>query len=84
MNHLHTLRPRIIHRDLKTENLMTHKVRRCEGLRLWAFADAHEEQALCDEVPGGTFLWQAPKAMVPGAPRVNEKSDVYSFGLILF
>ena len=50
----------------------------------WAFADAHEEQALCDGVPGGTFLWQAPKAMVPGAPRANEKSDVYSFGLILF
>ena len=32
----------------------------------------------------GTFLWQAPEAMVPGASRANEKSDVYSFGLVLF
>ena len=84
MNHLHTLRPRAIHRDLKTENLMTHKVRRCEGLRLWAFADAHEEQALCDGVPGGDVPVAGPEVMVPGASRANEKSDVYSFGLILF
>ena len=32
----------------------------------------------------GTFLWQAPEVMVPGASRANEKSDVYSFGLILW
>ena len=60
MNHLHTLRPRIIHRDLKTENLMITKydvVKVCDfGL----------SQTLTKSKPfamgfrGGTFLWQAP------------------------
>lgn len=83
MNYLHSLNPIIIHRDLKTENLMITKndvVKVCDfGL----------SQTISKSKPyakgiRGSFLWLAPEVMDPGNSMANEKSDVYSFGLILW
>lgn len=83
VNYLHTLRPRIIHRDLKTENLM---ITRNDVVKVCDFGLSQTLTKRKPFVTGfrGSFLWQAPEVMVPGESRADEKSDVYSFGLIMW
>ena len=83
MNYLHTLKTKIIHRDLKTDNLMMDSnghVKVCDfGLSQELKKDHQHAKDL-----RGTHRWQAPETMVPGNVKVTAKSDVYSFGLVLW
>eukprot|EP00249_Psilotum_nudum_P013826 c24534_g1_i1 orf=263-3379(+) len=81
MNYLHQLNPPIVHRDLKSPNLLVDKswtVKVCDfglsRLKLNAF--------LSSRSAAGTPEWMAPEVL-RGEPS-NEKSDVYSFGVILW
>ncbi|KAL3678400.1 hypothetical protein R1sor_021356 [Riccia sorocarpa] len=81
MNYLHRLNPPIVHRDLKSPNLLVDKT--------WTVK-------VCDfglsRFKGGTFLssrsgagtpeWMAPEVLRD--EQSNEKSDVYSFGVVLW
>lgn len=85
MHFLHSSTPPILHRDLKSVNLLIDADWRCKvsdfGLsQLKAF---REEDA---EAPSRTFIgssiWIAPEVFK--GEQHSEKSDVYSFGVILF
>ncbi|KAH3762336.1 SHK1 protein [Pelomyxa schiedti] len=81
---LHSSKPAIIHRDLKSSNLLIDEhlhVKVCDfGLSQIKPAG----QNLLDGREGakGTPLWMAPEVLL--GEEFNEKADVYSFGLILW
>eukprot|EP01100_Stratorugosa_tubuloviscum_P006059 TRINITY_DN2636_c2_g1_i1.p1 TRINITY_DN2636_c2_g1~~TRINITY_DN2636_c2_g1_i1.p1 ORF type:complete len:553 (-),score=254.25 TRINITY_DN2636_c2_g1_i1:76-1734(-) len=82
VNWLHRSNPPIIHRDLKTSNLLldeNYHVKICDfGLSQVKNTTHIEDQ----EGAKGTPLWMAPEVLT-GKP-FNEKADVYSFGIILW
>ncbi|KAE8664382.1 Serine/threonine-protein kinase CTR1 [Hibiscus syriacus] len=81
MNYLHTSNPTIIHRDLKTPNLLVDKnwvVKVCDfGLSRMKY-----HTFLSSKSTAGTPEWMAPE-ILRNQP-TNEKCDVYSFGVILW
>jgi len=90
MNWLHCSDPPIIHRDLKTANLLMEKLN-FEGqtkyrVKLCDFglAEIKEGAFMQDGKDGakGTPLWMPPEVMM--GHRFDEKSDVYSFGIVLW
>lgn len=89
MTYLHRFRPQIIHRDLKSLNLLLREcLRRPEDMPHvkvsdFGFARMRDEEAgWVQMTPGaGTFHWMAPEVYTG---RYNEKADVYSFAMVLF
>ncbi|KAI3966406.1 hypothetical protein MKX01_008015 [Papaver californicum] len=80
MNYLHHYNPPIIHRDLKSSNLLVDKnwrVKVCDfGLsRL-------KHMTFLTSTGDGTPQWMAPE-VIRNEP-ADEKSDVYSFGVVLW
>ena len=82
MNQLHLCNPPIVHRDLKSPNLLV-------GLQ-WVVkvADFGTSRALKGEFlstkkDGGTPHWMSPEAL-KGGQQITEKTDVWSFGMVLF
>jgi serine/threonine protein kinase len=80
MAYLHGCNPPILHRDMKSANLLlddNFNVKICDfGLaRLKAFTNSHTGNT-------GTVQWMAPEVLA--SQRYNEKADVYSFGVILW
>ncbi|XP_022760707.1 uncharacterized protein LOC111306935 isoform X2 [Durio zibethinus] len=71
MNYLHHCNPPIIHRDLKSSNLLVDKN--------WI---VKHEAYLTTKTGKGTPQWMAPEVL-RNEPS-DEKSDVYSFGVILW
>eukprot|EP01087_Luapelamoeba_hula_P005494 TRINITY_DN1555_c0_g1_i2.p1 TRINITY_DN1555_c0_g1~~TRINITY_DN1555_c0_g1_i2.p1 ORF type:complete len:791 (-),score=155.72 TRINITY_DN1555_c0_g1_i2:21-2393(-) len=88
MTWLHSVRPAIIHRDLKTANLLfkragtSYTIKVCD-FGLSAIKPPHSKQ-LRDGQDGakGTPLYMAPEVM--SSKDFNEKADVYSFGICLW
>ncbi|XP_010024797.2 LOW QUALITY PROTEIN: dual specificity protein kinase splA [Eucalyptus grandis] len=81
MNYLHHYNPPIIHRDLKSSNLLVDKSWNVKvsdfGLsRLKSKAD------LTTKTGKGTPQWMAPEVLRNEAS--DEKSDVYSYGVVLW
>eukprot|EP01105_Mastigella_eilhardi_P009675 TRINITY_DN2280_c0_g1_i2.p1 TRINITY_DN2280_c0_g1~~TRINITY_DN2280_c0_g1_i2.p1 ORF type:complete len:542 (-),score=126.68 TRINITY_DN2280_c0_g1_i2:79-1704(-) len=78
--YLHTLHPRIIHRDCKSENLLLDShfsLKLCDfGLSVMEPVDG----ALRERV--GSPLWMAPEMLMK--QEYNEKADCYSFGVVLW
>jgi len=84
MNWLHGSNPKIIHRDLKTPNLLVDKhyrIKVCD-FGLAEFRDRQLETWKDEQNPRGTPLWMAPEVLL--RRNFNEKADVYSFGLMLW
>ncbi|KAH7856678.1 hypothetical protein Vadar_004157 [Vaccinium darrowii] len=81
MNYLHNCTPVIVHRDLKTPNLLVDKnwvVKVCDfGLSRMKYSTF-----LSSRSTAGTAEWMAPEVL-RNEP-ANEKCDVYSFGVILW
>ncbi|GFP99346.1 serine/threonine-protein kinase edr1 [Phtheirospermum japonicum] len=81
MNYLHTSYPIIVHRDLKTPNLLVDKnwvVKVCD----FGMSRLQHHTFLSSKSTAGTAEWMAPEVL-RNEPS-NEKSDVYSFGVILW
>ncbi|KAH7651963.1 sterile alpha motif and leucine zipper containing kinase AZK protein [Dioscorea alata] len=81
MNYLHTSHPTIVHRDLKTPNLLVDKnwvVKVCD----FGLSRLKHHTFLSSKSTAGTPEWMAPEVL-RNEPS-NEKCDVYSFGVILW
>lgn len=78
--YLHQLEPKIIHRDLKAENLLLDEGFRCKlsdfGLSR-VYEKNNNHMTIC-----GTPCWVAPE-IFRGDP-YTERVDVYSFGIVLW
>ncbi|XP_044471861.1 serine/threonine-protein kinase EDR1 isoform X3 [Mangifera indica] len=81
MNCLHTSHPTIVHRDLKSPNLLVDKnwvVKVCD----FGLSRKKHHTFLSSKSTAGTPEWMAPEVL--RNERANEKCDVYSFGVILW
>ncbi|OVA11719.1 Protein kinase domain [Macleaya cordata] len=81
MNYLHTSHPTIVHRDLKSPNLLVDKnwvVKVCD----FGLSRLKHNTFLSSKSMAGTPEWMAPEVL-RNEPS-NEKCDVYSFGVILW
>ncbi|TMW63243.1 hypothetical protein Poli38472_002184 [Pythium oligandrum] len=78
MAYLHSMKPPIIHRDLKSMNILVSST---WGCKISDFGLSREKSV--DETMSitGTPLWLPPE-MIRGE-RYTEKADVYSFGIVL-
>ncbi|KAL9251971.1 Serine/threonine-protein kinase EDR1-like protein [Drosera capensis] len=81
MNYLHTSHPTIVHRDLKSPNLLVDKnwvVKVCD----FGMSRTKHHTFLSSKSIAGTAEWMAPEVL-RNEPS-SEKCDVYSFGVILW
>ncbi|XVF09488.1 hypothetical protein REPUB_Repub07fG0097400 [Reevesia pubescens] len=81
MNYLHNCTPVIVHRDLKSPNLLVDKnwvVKVCD----FGLSRMKHSTYLSSRSTAGTAEWMAPEVL-RNEPS-NEKCDVYSFGVILW
>lgn len=81
MNYLHNCSPVIVHRDLKSPNLLVDKnwvVKVCD----FGLSRMKHSTFLSSRSAAGTAEWMAPEVL-RNEPS-DEKSDVYSFGVILW
>ncbi|KAK8585889.1 hypothetical protein V6N13_050859 [Hibiscus sabdariffa] len=81
MNYLHYYNPPIVHRDLKSSNLLVDKN---WTVKVGDFGLSRLKHAtyLSSRTGKGTPQWMAPEVL-RNEPS-NEKSDVYSFGVVLW
>ncbi|MED6159529.1 hypothetical protein PIB30_043101 [Stylosanthes scabra] len=81
MNYLHTSHPPIVHRDLKSPNLLVSKhwvLKVCD----FGLSRMKHHTFLSSNSYAGTAEWMAPEVL--RNELANEKCDVYSFGVILW
>ncbi|XP_023531003.1 serine/threonine-protein kinase EDR1-like isoform X2 [Cucurbita pepo subsp. pepo] len=81
MNCLHTSHPTIVHRDLKSPNLLVDKNWNVK-VSDFGLSRLKHHTFLSSKSTGGTPEWMAPEVL-RNEPS-NEKCDVYSFGIILW
>ncbi|XVF38869.1 hypothetical protein REPUB_Repub20aG0139400 [Reevesia pubescens] len=81
MNYLHHYNPPIIHRDLKSSNLLVDKNWTVK-VGDFGLSRLKHETFLTTKTGKGTPQWMAPEVL-RNEPS-DEKSDVYSFGVILW
>lgn len=81
MNYLHTSHPTIVHRDLKSPNLLVDRnwnVKVCD----FGLSRLKHQTFLSSKSTAGTPEWMAPEVL-KNEPS-NEKSDIFSYGVILW
>ncbi|KAJ7552347.1 hypothetical protein O6H91_06G051400 [Diphasiastrum complanatum] len=81
LNYLHRSSPPVVHRDLKSPNLLVDKywtVKVCD----FGLSQMKHNTFLTSKSGAGTPEWMAPEVL-RNEPS-DEKSDVYSFGVILW
>jgi len=81
MNYLHCMRPVVVHRDLKSPNLLVDSkfnVKICD----FGLARLMERAFLTSRTQVGTPEWMAPEILRNES--ADEKCDVYSFGVVLY
>ncbi|KAM0935101.1 putative protein kinase TKL-CTR1-DRK-2 family [Dioscorea sansibarensis] len=81
MNYLHCRKPPIIHRDLKSSNLLVDKNWTVK-VGDFGLSCMKESTVLTAKSGRGTPQWMAPEVL--RGEFSDEKSDVYSFGVILW
>ncbi|XP_022747277.1 serine/threonine-protein kinase CTR1-like [Durio zibethinus] len=81
MNYLHRRNPPIVHRDLKSPNLLVDK-KYTVKVGDFGLSRLKANTFLSSKSAAGTPEWMAPEVLRDEPS--NEKSDVYSFGVILW
>ncbi|KAJ0971118.1 hypothetical protein J5N97_019077 [Dioscorea zingiberensis] len=81
MNYLHCRKPPIIHRDLKSSNLLVDKNWTVK-VGDFGLSCLKESTVLTAKSGRGTPQWMAPEVL--RGEFSSEKSDVYSFGVVLW
>jgi serine/threonine protein kinase/2',3'-cyclic-nucleotide 2'-phosphodiesterase (5'-nucleotidase family) len=79
INYLHTLNPLLIHRDLKSDNLLVDENWNVK-VADFGFARIKEENMTMTRC--GTPCWTAPEVI--RGEKYSEKADVYSFGIVMW
>lgn len=79
LHHLHSRRPPIVHRDIKSPNILV-----MNGLAKIADVGIANTMAATDMTAqrGFTVAWAAPEVIL--RKRANEKIDIWGFGIILW
>jgi serine/threonine-protein kinase TNNI3K len=76
--YLHSLDPAIIHRDLKSRNVLLNHAMEA---KLTDFGISRERLDRTMTANVGTKLWMAPEVMM--GDKYDEKADMFSFGVLL-
>jgi len=79
LNYLHTLDPIIIHRDLKSSNILVDEN---WGVKVADFGFARIRADNATMTRCGTPCWTAPEILRGQA--YDEKADIYSFGIVMW
>eukprot|EP00644_Phytophthora_capsici_P002648 jgi/Phyca11/543324/estExt2_Genewise1Plus.C_PHYCAscaffold_110578 len=78
LTYLHSLDPPVIHRDLKSRNILLSKELEA---KLTDFGISRERIDATMTAGVGTSLWMAPEVML--GERYDDKADMFSFGIVL-
>jgi len=76
--YLHSLTPSVIHRDLKSRNILLSEN---QDAKLADFGASRERVDRTMTAGVGTSLWIAPEVMM--GERYDDKADMFSFGVVL-
>jgi mitogen-activated protein kinase kinase kinase 9 len=78
VHYLHSCNPPVLHRDLKSLNLLLDESGRVK------LADFGWTKGLDNYMTGkiGTYQWMAPEVIA--SQKYSEKADVFSYGIILW
>ncbi|RHZ01361.1 hypothetical protein DYB31_006200 [Aphanomyces astaci] len=76
--YLHSMAPKVIHRDLKSRNVLLDSV---QGAKITDFGISREANDATMTAGIGTYRWMAPEVLRDG--HYSELSDLFSFGVIL-
>ncbi len=82
---LHEHKPVILHRDLKSFNILLNDRLRAKLADFGLAKVKHENSSQSSVSKGkvGTLLWMAPE-LFDDEPKVTAASDIYSFGMVLW
>ncbi|RLN61336.1 hypothetical protein BBP00_00005461 [Phytophthora kernoviae] len=78
LTYLHSLKPSVIHRDLKSRNVLLNSDMEA---KLSDFGISRERHDRTMTAGVGTSLWMAPEVML--GERYDDKADMFSFGVML-
>ncbi|RLN32404.1 hypothetical protein BBI17_009577, partial [Phytophthora kernoviae] len=78
LTYLHSLDPPVLHRDLKSRNVLLNKSMEAK-LTDFGILREHNDRTLTAGV--GTSLWMAPEVML--GEKYDAKADMFSFGVVL-
>eukprot|EP00644_Phytophthora_capsici_P007178 jgi/Phyca11/112396/e_gw1.22.257.1 len=78
LTYLHSLEPSIIHRDLKSRNILLNEMHEA---KLTDFGISRERLDRTMTAGVGTSLWMAPEVMM--GEKYDDKADMFSFGVVL-
>ncbi|KAF1317406.1 Tkl protein kinase, partial [Globisporangium splendens] len=78
MTYLHSLHPIVLHRDLKSKNILLDKNL---NAKLTDFGVSRERSDYTMTAGVGTSLWMAPEVMM--GERYDQRADMFSFGIVL-
>ncbi|MCB1828303.1 MAG: protein kinase, partial [Coxiellaceae bacterium] len=84
LNYLHRTNPMILHRDLKSMNvlLFNHYVAKIADFGLSAIKKEVTTLSNVNQSPMGTIPWMAPE-LFGFQPRYSTKSDIYAYAILL-
>ncbi|RLN32327.1 hypothetical protein BBJ28_00009939 [Nothophytophthora sp. Chile5] len=79
LGYLHSLSPKVIHRDLKSKNILLDDAFRA---KLSDFGISRERSVEDTMTAGvGTIYWTAPEVLM--GKKYTEKADIFSFGIVM-
>lgn len=88
MNHLHSISPPVIHRDLRSPNIFLVSLEKDAKIvaKIADFGLSRMKASKQIQESLSTYQWMAPETLGTSGKKVeyDEKADVYSYGIILW